>query len=275
VRVALTHSTVYRYQAPVNLEPHTIRLRPRHDASQRLLSYGLKVSPEPAGWSLCLDQDGNVVSEVRFDHPVESLSVESTFEVETLRENPFDYLMRGAGMFTLPAWYSEPLQEALAPYLRPSGAVQSFAADLAGGACPLEFLARLNGHIHDHLRYQARDEGEPRPAEATLREGAGSCRDLAVLFSEAARALGIAARFVSGYECSESAEDKINMHAWAEVYLEGGGWRGYDPSSGLAVGTNHVAVAAAADPRLAAPITGTYRGAVGSVMNFQISKLEA
>lgn len=273
MRVALTHSTIYRYDAPVNLEPHTVRLRPRHDASQRLVSYAITVLPEPAGWSLCLDQDGNVISEIRFSQPVQHLTVESTFEVETLRENPFDYLVRGPGMFGLPAWYSEPVQQALAPYLQPAGAIQAFAADLGRGASPVSFLTALNDHIHNHFRYEARDEGEPRTAEETLREGSGSCRDLAVLFSEAARTMGIAARFVSGYEVSDSAGNETNMHAWSEVYLEGGGWRGYDPSSGLAVSTSHVAVAAAADPRLAAPITGTYRGAVRAAMEFKITKL--
>ncbi len=61
------------------------------------------------------------------------------------------------------------------------------------------------------------------------------------------------------------------MHAWAEVYVPGGGWRGYDPSQGLAVAATHVAVAAAADPRLAAPISGTFRGPARSRMQFGIS----
>jgi transglutaminase-like putative cysteine protease len=100
---------------------------------------------------------------------------------------------------------------------------------------------------------------------------AGSCRDLAVLFCAVCRAVGVAARFVSGYECGATSMEHAYMHAWAEVYLEGGGWRGYDPSRGLAVSTFHVPVAAAADAQLAAPVSGTYRGAAGSKMDFSIS----
>jgi transglutaminase-like putative cysteine protease len=232
----------------------------------------LTITPQPAGSSLCLDQDGNVICEIHFNDPVEQLHVESTFEVETMRDNPFDYLLRGPGMFTLPTWYPETVELALAPYLRPSGAVQAFASDLARGTTPLEFLSTLNNCIHEQFRYQARDTGPARSPEETLRQASGSCRDLAVLFSESARSLGIAARFVSGYEVSDTEAQHINMHAWSEVYLEGGGWRGYDPSSGLAVASNHIAVAAAADPRLAAPITGTYRGAANSSMHFQIAR---
>jgi transglutaminase-like putative cysteine protease len=265
------HSTVYRYDAPVNLEPHTIRLRPRDDAAQRLVRHQLSISPDPAGRSQCLDQDGNVTAETWFDRATERIEIASQFEVETLRENPFDFLPRGGR--TLPMVYTGPLRAALAPYTTGSAAASDLAADAlrdCGGA-PLEFLTALNLRIHQGFRYVERDDGPPHPAETTLRAGEGSCRDLAVLFCAAARGPGIAARFVSGYTCSPPREGPNQMHAWAEVYLEGGGWRGYDPSAGLAAGATYVAVAAAADPRLAAPITGSYRGAARSSMEFSIA----
>ena len=85
MRISLTHSTVYRYEGPVYLEPQTFRMRPREDAAQRLWQYALEISPAPAGKTECLDQDGNVALEAWFDRPVEQLSVRSSFEVETLR----------------------------------------------------------------------------------------------------------------------------------------------------------------------------------------------
>jgi len=273
VRIAVTHRAVYRYSAAVYLEPHTFRLCPRQDGSQRVLHHGLEIAPAPAGRTQCLDQDGNVVVEAWFDRPVEALSVESTFAVETLREDPFDFLLR-AGIGGLPLSYPAPLGDALGPYLRePAGAAREFAAALASaaGSGTLEFLRALNRRLAEEFRYVARDTGAPNPAEITLGTREGSCRDLAVLFCEAARAMGIAARFVSGYQCATGLQGKIDMHAWAEVYLDGGGWRGYDPSAGLAVGTSHIAVAAGADPRLAAPFTGTYRGAAAAAMEFAIA----
>lgn len=262
VRVSLTHTTTYRYSAPVHLEPHTIRLRPRDDGSQRVIQYALAIAPEPAGRSDCLDQDGNVVVETWFDAPVATLTIESAFTVETLRQNPFDFLLRE---------YSAPVRAALAPYLRePAAEVRAFAERIAAGAShKLDFLADLNRRISEEFRFLARETGAPNPADHTLHSRQGSCRDLAVLFCDAARSAGLAARFVSGYECG-APRDNVQMHAWAEVYLEGGGWRGYDPSAGLAVATRYIAVAAAGDPQLAAPVTGSFRGTADSRMNFGI-----
>jgi transglutaminase-like putative cysteine protease len=98
----------------------------------------------------------------------------------------------------------------------------------------------------------------------------GSCRDLAVLFCDASRVLGIACRFVSGYECASAGRSDADMHAWAEAYLPSAGWRGYDPSRGLLVADRHVAVAAAFHPMLATPVAGTFTGMCGSRMDMKL-----
>jgi transglutaminase-like putative cysteine protease len=249
-------------------EPHTFRLRPREDGAQHLLRYALEISPDPAGRTECLDQDGNVVVETWFSRLLPELSVRSSFQVETRRENPFDYVPNGP-----PAAYPEPLRSALAPY-RDAGSVAASVGEFVreiGEAETLPFLTALNRRLFEAFRHVIRDDGPANPPEVTLREREGTCRDLAVLFCSACRSVGIAARFVSGYESGAVFDTQAQMHAWAEVYLMGGGWRGYDPSQGLAVSTGHVAVAAAADPRLAAPISGSYRGAAASDITFAIS----
>jgi transglutaminase-like putative cysteine protease len=272
MHLSVSHTTVYRYDAPVQPEPHTFRLRPRTDAAQRLLRFEIEIVPAPAGRVECLDQDGNVVLEAWFSQPVEQLEVRSTFEVETLRENPFDFLLTAPD---LPPRYPEPLRTALAPYRNGApehAAIREFAraaAERAGGQT-MPFLTELNGALFEGFRHQEREVGAPHPPEATLEARVGSCRDLAVLFSALCRSVGIAARFVSGYQGDSALRDQAHMHAWAEVYLPGGGWRGYDPAQGLAVSTSHVAVAAAADPSMASPVSGSYRGAAHSSMQFQI-----
>ena len=105
-------------------------------------------------------------------------------------------------------------------------------------------------------------------ALATLSRGTGSCRDFAYLFMEAVRRLGFAARFVSGY--LHSPPSSINFgatHAWAEVYLPGAGWKGFDPTIGEIVGTQHIAVAVARMPELVPPIAGSFVGPPGAKLN--------
>jgi len=163
----------------------------------------------------------------------------------------------------------------VAPYRcdQHSPEVRNFAESLAAecGWQTIPFLSALNQRLFANTRQVTREVGAPHAAETTLRDGEGSCRDLAVVFCAACRALGLAARFVSGYERDASLQENGDLHAWAEIYLEGAGWVGYDPSRALAVAASHVAVAAASDPLLAAPVSGTYRGAASAKMEFSIS----
>lgn len=271
------HMTRYRYSRPVFLEPHTVRLRPRCDASQRLRSFQLRIEPEPAILSEALDSEGNDVTYAWFDGTTETLLVMSVFEVETLRENPFDYILMSDGANSLPLAYPETWRDQLDPYVSsPNGAespIGRFArsiADSAGGET-LPFLAVLNGRISKSYEVVVREEGDPLSAEKTLNSDRAACRDLAVLFMECCRSLGIASRFVSGYHQGDRAADRRHMHAWAEVYLPGGGWRGYDPAYGLAVADRHFPVAASATPQMAGPLSGSFRGTgATSIMDAEI-----
>lgn len=268
MRISVTHSTRYQYDAPVIQEPHTFRMRPRTDAAQRLLRFALQISPLPSGQSECLDRDGNVVLEAWFNTPMSELAIQSSFEIETTRENPFDFLLLGAGKVPL-----EP-DESMTPYLLPAtDDVRCFAKAIAGraGNSVVPFLGELDAELFERFEHDIRDEGPAHAPDRTLKDRGGTCRDLAVLYCAACRSLGIPARFVSGYALGAQSEKRTDLHAWAEVYLPGGGWRGYDPSQGLAVSTSHVAVAAAADPAMAAPVSGNYRGSASSTMQYSIS----
>ena len=276
MRIQVHHATQYLYDSPVFLEPHTFRLRPRDDGAQRLLSHRLEIWPAPAGRSDCLDQDGNVAVEAWFDRKLTEWRIESEFEIETLRENPFDFVA-SAGMLALAPVYPEAVAASL-------GAVSGVGPALArhppvrriGRGSRRRPYARIPHRtqpqaLRSDSATRSATRGPPHPPEVTLGLKSGTCRDLVVLFAAAARAVGIPTRFVSGYEAGAAEQEKPDLHAWAEVYLQGGGWRGYDPAAGLATSTRHIAVAAAADPRLAAPITGTFRGSARSEMRFSLT----
>jgi transglutaminase-like putative cysteine protease len=136
---------------------------------------------------------------------------------------------------------------------------ETLAAEVGGDTGTL--LIHLADTIHHDFHHVGRPEGEPMTAEQTLADRTGACRDTAMLYVEACRSLGLAARFVSGYSMHHPEEvTEHELHAWAEVYVPGGGWRGYDPSLGLAVADGHVALTSAPDHRLAAAVSGSYRG---------------
>lgn len=275
MKLSVDHFTVYRYPYPVQLQPHTLRLRPRMTTTQWLLAFDLHVLPEPAGITECLDQDSNLAVRAWFAAPVQELSITSHFTVELRRENPFDFLLSDESQ-NLPLWYPDPLCAALVPYRQDghvSDAVKRYAQKVAAGAQwnTLAFLDALNQELFHGHQQITRPEGPPWTSGETLERRQGSCRDLAVLFCDVCRVMGIAARFVSGYECASVGQPNAYMHAWAEVYLPGAGWRGYDPARGVLIANTHIAVAAAYHYDLASPVAGAYFGQFGAQMTTQIS----
>jgi transglutaminase-like putative cysteine protease len=272
----IKHTTRYHYSKAVFCEPFTIRLRPREDGSQRLIRYHLSVDPDPAGMSEYLDVEGNTATQCWFNGPTCALLVTMNSVVETTRSNPFDYLLESSAV-ELPVRYRPEIQAALAPYQASNqpaaGLVTEFANEILAGAKrqTIVFLTTLSGWIAGGFHREIRPEGEPHPAEATLAKRSGSCRDLAVLFIEACRAVGLAARFVSGYQAALDDDDDRHLHAWAEVFLPGAGWRGFDPGQGMAVADQHVAIASGLTALAAAPSIGTFRGTgVTSTLETQI-----
>jgi transglutaminase-like putative cysteine protease len=262
----ISHTTIYSYDSPVFFEPHTFRLRPRQDAAVKLIDFDLAIEPAPAGLTETLDVEGNAVTHAWFSATSDRLVIKAVSRTEAGARNPFDFIFPDAASQKLPMCYSQSAAATLAPYLARANAdakvdrwAESIARSAVGETVP--FLVALCREIRDRSVYAIREEGDAKPAAQTLNDKRGSCRDLAVLFMDACRAQGIAARFVSGYHDSRMNEGNRYMHAWGEVYLPGGGWRAFDPTLGLAITDGHIAVAAAADPKDAAPVAGTFRGA--------------
>lgn len=277
MRISITHNTTYKYNEDVFLDPHTIRLRPKCDASQTLISFEIEIDPRPDGMTNIVDVAGNDSICAWFSGRHGHLNITTKSVVDTLRVNPYDYIITEPGVTKIPAFYPKYYLPALRSFMarntEPEGQVDKFAFTVfeESGPDTLAFLAALNSRVYNDFEQVIRHEGPPYPAEVTLGFGRGACRDLTMLFIEVCRSVGLAARFVSGYREAELMSGERQLHAWAEVYLPGGGWRGYDPSSGLAVADSHVAVAAGVIPEEAAPVTGSYRGSgARSIIDFDI-----
>lgn len=271
----ISHKTTYTYSQPIFLELHHLRLRPRCDGVQNVIDFDSKIEPRPVGSTDGIDVDGNIVENVWFHGLTDKMIVESRAKVITQYRNPFNYILAERAD-RLPVRYLEPIQPYLAPYTvrqNESALVEQFARHIANRTewKTLRFLTMLTREISEGFQQAAREVGAPRSAEETYLSRIGSSRDFAVLFMDACRYVGIAARFVNGYYDGGGAKEKLTLHSWSEVYLPGIGWRGYDPSVGLAVTDRHVAIAAAGDPLLSAPVSGTFRGnAVSSELHAEI-----
>jgi transglutaminase-like putative cysteine protease len=262
LRIAIRHQTTYRYSAPVYLGPQVLRLKPRSDATQHLLNFDVTIQPPPNGLTENTGAEGNHELLAWFQGPADVLEIETYSVVDTLRPNPFDFIWLGNR--ALPLDYGEELNQALLPYrfVEPLAvSVQQMASRIAVdiGEDAQSFPTALCAAIHKTCRHVARLEGDPRSPEETLARRAGSCRDLTEIFNAIARSAGFAARFVSGYWAAPDQE-RFELHAWSELFLPGGGWRGFDPSNGYAVADRHISVASGPRPKDAAPLHGAYYG---------------
>lgn len=278
MRYEVGHELDYRYSSPVFLEPHTLYLRPRQDAAQRLHDYSIEILPRPAAVSDMIDAHGNACARIWFEGLTDRLSIVVRSDVEVRRPDPFDYLPDPART-RLPVAYDPCLEGILQAYLTAGGpvpaAVRDYAATVVsrtGPAAP-DYVPELCRTISGSFEVLHRAVGAAWPSDRTLASGQGACRDLAMLMIDCCRAYGLAARFVSGYFEGDVDQPDKDLHGWVEVYIEGGGWRGFDPTHGLAVAEQHIVLASALPASVVAPVSGAYRGSAVSSLKAQVNIL--
>jgi transglutaminase-like putative cysteine protease len=275
----IQHTINYTYSQPVMFAPHQLRLRPRSNAHQSVTAFALSITPTPQKIVESVDLDGNNPIIAWFDsQPTTNLQIHTQTTVSTNLTDPFDYLIEPWAS-DLPIDYPGSISHQLQPYLAGylSRSIDPLAAELAGtiwqsvNGNTLSFVSELNRQIYQTCTYTLRDTGAALPPGVTWKNRSGSCRDLTVLLIEVCRAVGLAGRFVSGYEAGAETDDR-HLHAWAEIYLPGAGWRGYDPTHGLVVAQNHIAIATSPIPAQTTPVEGKLQtiGAVKTEMNYQL-----
>ena len=267
MRARVTHTLEYRYSAPVLLGPHRFCLKPRGHGFQRLLHFQLAITPEPAWLYPLVAASGDEILRARFEGSTDHFKVRSVSEVETQLPPPLAIcLEENEPQLPYPIGHlNTDLSGAIAGWL-PNGQHDPAAVDLAQEALmgsdqrALMFLDQLVEMIQDRVKYTQRHVGPAWPAGRTLKERVGSCRDLAMLMIESCRCVGLPARFVSGYHLVEPKPRHYDLHAWAEIYLPGAGWRGFDPSGMGAIDDRYITLATSSKPLLTAAINGSFSG---------------
>ncbi len=272
IHAALTHVTHYRYKRPASLSAQTIRLRPAPHCKTKLLSYSLKVTPSDHFINWQQDPYNNYLARVQFTEKIPEFKIEVGLVAEMSVYNPFDFFLEPTYEEFHDRKMETDLEHQLAIYFNPIDKSEAFLEyrnsirkDEKG---TIDFLVYLNGKLQQDIGYTVRLEPGIQTPEQTLTKRTGSCRDSAWLLINLMRSFGFAARFVSGYLIQLTPDEKsldgpsgtdvdfTDLHAWAEVYLPGAGWIGFDPTSGLLAGEGHIPLACAPDPQFASPITG-------------------
>ncbi len=275
IHVGIEHRTTYRFDRPVSLSPHVVRLRPAPHCRTPILAYSLTVKPSDHFVNWQQDPFGNYLARFVFPERATELEIVVDLIADMTVINPFDFFIDEAAN-RFPFDYQPSLRADLTPYLGvladDDGRLVEWMSSLpdygAAGMNTIDVLVDLNQQVQRAVAYSIRMEpGVQTPAE-TLARGIGSCRDSAWLLVQMFRRLGMAARFASGYLVqltadtpaldgpSGTTEDFTDLHAWTEVYLPGAGWVGLDPTSGLFAGEGHIPLACTPNPSSAAPISG-------------------
>ncbi|MEP0202049.1 MAG: transglutaminase family protein [Halioglobus sp.] len=273
-RFKILHRTYYNYTGEITLGTHRLLLRPREDHELRIESFNLTLSPD-ANVYWHRDVEDNSVAIASFSSPTKQLSIEVEMVIAQFNNDPLDFVVSDYAVnypfvyephdelilqsYRLPAQQEElaHVQEWLAAIWQRGESIQTFS-----------LLQRIAEAIFNEMSYCVRNEPGVQSASETLAKQSGSCRDFACLFMEAARSLGLAARFVSGYLHAPLMSQEIGTtHAWAEVYLPGAGWKGWDPTTGKVAGGDHVAVAVSRLPESVPPVGGSFKGAQQSTLD--------
>ncbi|HTC08441.1 MAG TPA: transglutaminase family protein [Acetobacteraceae bacterium] len=272
--VRVEHITTYRYSAPVRLTEHRLMLRPRDSHDLRLNDATLGLTPPAAQLRWSHDVQGNSVCFVDFgDARADVLTIISTLDLDHFPAETGFPIDPSAAIYP----FSYPVEE-LPDLARlaerhlpdPGHALDRWARrflNTRGPTRTLSMLTAMTEAIKADFVYEARDAEGTNAPNITLKTGRGACRDLALLMMEATRALGFAARFVSGYVYDAALVDSADAvvgggatHAWCSIYLPGAGWVEFDPTNGLIAGRNLIRVSVARTPEQAVPVAGGFIG---------------
>ncbi|MCG8563020.1 MAG: transglutaminase family protein [Hyphomicrobiales bacterium] len=265
MRIAIRHSTRYRYDEPVRYSAQSLRLTPRAAASQEIVRWSVE-APGIDKAAAFVDGFGNQVHLITVTEPHQEITIAVDGEVET---SDTAGVVQGVKEVAPRALFLRQTD-----LTRADDSIADLAADL-GGEDTVQRLHDLMGRIRDRVEYRVGETHSETTAAEALARGAGVCQDHAHLFIAAARHLGVPARYVSGYLWATEGEPGEAQHAWAEAHIDDLGWVGFDISNGICPDPHYVRVACGLDYISAAPVRGTRRGGGSEALDVTVEVGEA
>jgi transglutaminase-like putative cysteine protease len=281
----VVHETSYRYRPAVDTAQHVVHLKPAHGATQQLLCYHLQIEPPPALLREQLDVYGNTRASFSFQSAHDQLTVVADSIVSTTPD-PLTRDVASAPQLIVPweqvrerfryragAAYDSASEFLFAsPYVPRDDVFIEFArASFLPGRPLLQAAEALMTHIHAHMIFESESTEVSTPALDALQQGKGVCQDLAHIMVACCRAMGLPARYVSGYMLTKPPPGQPRLigsdasHAWASVYFPGedaqsGRWLDFDPTNDRAPGEDYVTLATGRDFLDVSPMRGVIRG---------------
>lgn len=276
-RVEVMHRSVYTYAGEVVASFNEARMTPLTNQRQRTLASRLLVAPSASTYRY-VDYWGTIVDAFDVHVPHDRMVLTSTALVETAPPDSPRSALRWQDLT------ADTVRDRFHEYLMPTrhvaldrAAIERAEAvvEQAGGdaGTPAATARALVDWVRSTLRYERGVTQVSATSADVLAIGAGVCQDFAHVVLALARAVGIPARYVSGYlhpdpDAELGWRTAGENHAWVELWL--GEWRGIDPVSGSAVGERHVLVARGRDYADVSPLRGVYQGAPSSGLSVEV-----
>lgn len=261
MQLNISHTTTYVYTEPVPYSLVELRLTPKTFGEQTVDSWNTEIT---GGESQVVfdDQHDNAVELVRLDDEMMQIVVVASGEVTTTETAGISSTAPGSA----PTWL----------YLRstdltaPGSAAKNLVKGLDTETPDVSVLHELSERVAEAVSYQTGSSTVEATVEMVLDEGVGVCQDHAHVFSAAARLLGYPTRYVSGYLLLDDMVAQEAMHAWAESWVRGLGWVGFDVSNRICPDERHVRLATGLDYSDAAPVSGIRFGSGAEQMHVDV-----
>ena len=264
MRLKIDHTTQYRFTTPVIYGLQQLRKTPKSSGNQSVVQWETRID---GGRKEVVFEDHhhNTTELISFDPDTIELSVTSEGEVEI--EDNVGIL--GAHHGPAPLWlYQMPTART-----QVGAGTRVLVRDIAS-APGIPELHALSARICETVTFTLGASEPSWSAEDAISAGKGVCQDHTHIFIACARAMGLPARYVSGYLMLNESTVQEAMHAWVEAYVDGLGWVGFDVSNGISPDTRYVRVATGLDYSDAAPISGTRIGGSGEVLDVRINVVQ-